>query len=414
MGDSDFSDEMAGARQMAGFKGFYQFLAPTRVISGRDLIEGIGFEFAKEGAKRVLVVTDEVIRGTGLIERVEQGLADGDLSVAGVFDDVPPDSDAGVVARCAQAAKDAGADAILAVGGGSVMDTAKLADVVFTFGGAPRDWEGYYGLPREDDGMGRPLPLAPLACIPTTCGTGSEVSFAAVIKDREEHIKYQVADFSMYPRLAVLDPESTRTLPPKLAASTGMDAMTHAIEGYVSSEWTPHGDAYALQALRLIRDNLRRAVETPEDDVARGNMLIAANLAIMPTSAGAIGIAHSLSHPCGAHYDVPHGVANAINLPWVIEFNSAAGEDIAAKYRDVNEIFGLEVGGDGAAVGHALAEHVRELVRSLGLPTRLSEVGVPESGIAQLVEGAMGDGCTLVNPVEVSEEDFAELYRRAL
>ena len=110
-----------------------------------------------------------------------------------------------------------------------------------------------------------------------------------------------------------------------------MDAMTHAIEGYVSREWTPHGDAYALQALRMIRDNLERAVAHPEDDDARGNMLIAANLAIQPTSAAAIGIAHSLSHPCGAHFDVPHGVANAINLPWVIEFNAAGGEDIADK-----------------------------------------------------------------------------------
>jgi lactaldehyde reductase len=190
--------------------------------------------------------------------------------------------------------------------------------------------------------------------------------------------------------------------------------MTHAIEGYVSSEWSPHGDAFALQALRMLRDNLEHAVEHPEDDAARGNMLIAANLAIQPTSTGAIGIAHSMSHPAGAHFGVPHGVANAINLPWVIEFNAAAGEDIAAKYRDINEIFGLEVGGDGASVGHALAEKVRSVVRSLGLPTRLSEVGVPESGIPVLVEGAMGDGCTLVNPVEPSEEDFAELYRKAM
>ena len=129
---------------------------------------------------------------------------------------------------------------------------------------------------------------------------------------------------------------------------------------------------------------------------------------------GAIGIAHSLSHPCGAHFDVPHGVANAINLPWVIEFNAAGGEDIADRYRDINELFGLEVGGDGATVGHTLAEHVRGVVTRLGLPTRLSEVGVQEAGIPVLVEGAMGDGCTLVNPREPTEEEFAELYVKAL
>jgi alcohol dehydrogenase len=400
--------------QVAGFKDFYQFLAPTRVVAGRGLIGGIGFEFSKEGAKRVLIVTDEVIRGTGLIDQVEAGVTDGGLEVAGVYDDVPQDSSSDVVESAAQLATESGANAILAVGGGSVMDTAKAANVIFTHGGTPREWEGYFGLPREDDGLGRPLELAPLACIPTTAGTGSEVSFAAVIKDRDERIKFQIGDFPMYPRLAVLDPEATRTLPPSIAAATGMDAMTHAIEGHVSSEWTPHASAYALQALRMIGENLEQAVGDPDDEDARGNMLIAANLAIQPTSSNAIGIAHSLSHPCGAQYDVPHGVANAINLPWVIEYNAAGGEPIADRYRDINEIFGLEVGGSGEQVGHVLAEHVRGIVKRLGLPTRLSEVGVPEEGIPALVEGAEGDGCTLVNPREPTAEDFAELYRKAM
>jgi len=401
-------------RQMSGFKDFYQFSAPTRVIAGRNLIEGVGFEFAKEGAQRVLIVTDEVIRGTGLIDRVQAGVEGGGLEVAGIFDGVPPDSDSAVVIACAEFGHECGADSILAVGGGSVMDTAKTSNVIFIHGGHPREWEGYYGLPRSNDGQGRPEELAPLACIPTTCGTGSEVSFVAVIKDREEHVKFIVADVPMYPRLAILDPESTRTLPRGLVAATGIDAMTHAIEGYVSSEWTPHGDAYALQALRMLRENLQLAVEHPEDESARGNMLIAANLAIQPTSSSAIGIAHSMSHPCGAYFDVPHGVANAINLPWVIEFNAAGGEDIAAKYRDIAELLGVESGGPGEQVGSALAEYVRALVRTLGLPTRLSEVGVPESGIPMLVEGAIGDACTLVNPREPTEEDFTELYRRAL
>ena len=399
----------------AAFRDFYQFVAPTRVIAGRGLIEGIGFEFAKEGAQRVLLVTDEIIRATGLIDRVHEGVASGEgMEVADIFDAVPQDSDNATVSACAEAAREGGADGFLAVGGGSVMDTAKAATVVFTHGGAPRDWEGYFGLPRADDGMGRPHELAPLACLPTTAGTGSEASFAAVIKDREEHVKFQVADFPMYPRLAVLDPEATRTLPPAIAAATGMDAMTHAVEGHVSCERNPHASAYALQALRLIADNLERAVREPDDEDARGNMLIAANLAIQPTSSGAIGIAHSLSHPAGAHYDVPHGVANAIHLPWVIEFNAAGGEDIADRYREINEVLGLDAGGSDEEVGHALAEHVRGLVRSLGLPTRLSEVGVPEEGIPQLVEGAEGDGCTLVNARETTAEDFTELYRRAL
>jgi alcohol dehydrogenase class IV len=403
----------AEGRQMAGFKDFYQWKSSARVIAGRSLIAGTGFEFAKEGAARVMLVTDEVIRGTGFVDTVRSGVEDGGLELAGVFDGVPQDSDTEVVASCSETAKEAGADSFLAVGGGSVMDTAKAANVLFTHGGTVRGWEGFLGLPREDEGMGRPLPLAPMAAIPTTAGTGSEASFAAVVKDRGENIKVEVADFPLIPDLAILDPAATETLPASVAAATGMDALTHAIEGYVSSEWNHHADAFALQAIRIIRDNLARAVEDSGEE-SRGNMLIAADLAIAPTGSGAIGITHSMSHPCGGQYEVPHGVANAINLPWVIEYNAAGGEDIAARYRTIADVMGIDAAGGGEQVGKSLADGVRELTRRLGLPHRLSEVGVPEQGIPALVEGAMGDGCTLVNPREPTEEDFAELYRRAL
>ena len=279
---------------LKGFKDFYQYAGTTRVIAGRALLESTGFEFQKEGARRVFLVTDQVIRGTGLVERVEAGIVDGGLEVAGIFDDVPQDSSTEVCDRCAAAAKEAGADSFVALGGGSVMDTAKVADVVFTHGGDAREQEGFYLMPREDDGMGRPLDIAPLACIPTTAGTGSEVSMAAVIKVPDENVKIEIADFPLFPRLAILDPDTTRTLPPAVAAATGMDAMTHAIEGYVSVDWSPHQDARSLQALRMIRDNLEAAVQRgEEDEEARGNMLIAANLAINI----ALGSVHAMSHP---------------------------------------------------------------------------------------------------------------------
>jgi alcohol dehydrogenase len=386
---------------------FYQHVAPTRVIAGRDLLGSTGFEFKKEGAGRVFVVTDEVVRGTGLVEKVEAGLADGGLEAAGVFDAVPQDSSTDVVERCAAAAEEAGADSFLAVGGGSVMDTAKVADAVFTHGGSAREQEGFFLMPRDADGMGRPLEIAPLACIPTTAGTGSEASMAAVIRDPEAKVKLEVADFPLFPRLAILDPETTRTLPARVAAATGMDAMTHAIEGYVSAQWNPHQDARSLHALRLMRDNLEPAVETPEDEDARGNMLIAANLAITIE----LGSVHAMSHPAGAIFGVPHGVANALHLPHVIRFNAEGGPDIADRYGDIADVLGVTAGAD---VGDALAEHVTELVVRLGLPTRLSEVGVPESGISQLVEGAIGDGTTLLNPREAGADEYEALYRRAL
>jgi alcohol dehydrogenase class IV len=178
----------------------------------------------------------------------------------------------------------------------------------------------------------------------------------------------------------------------------------------VSVDWSPHQDARSLHALRMLRDNLERAVQTPEDDVARGNMLIAANIAITI----ALGSVHAMSHPAGAQFGVPHGVANAIHLPHVVRFNAEGGDDIADRYRDIADIFDVESGGPGAEVGHALAGHFTELVERLGLPVRLSQVGVPESGIPALVEGAMGDGTTILNPREPSESDYEELYRRAL
>jgi alcohol dehydrogenase len=352
-------------------------------------------------------VTDGVVRGTGLVERVEAGVADGGLEVAGVYDDVPQDSSTDVVERCAAAAEAAGADSFLAVGGGSVMDTAKVADAVFTHGGGAAEQEGFFLMPREDEGMGRPLDIAPLACIPTTAGTGSEVSMAAVIKDPERKVKLEIADFPLMPRLAILDPESTRTLPPRVAAATGMDAVTHAIEGYVSTDWSPHQDARSLHALRMIRANLERAVERgEEDDEARGNMLIAANLAITIS----LGSVHAMSHPAGAHFGVPHGVANAIHLPHVVRHNAAGGPEIADRYRDVGEVFDV----DDPDIGEALAAYLTDLIARIGLPTRLSEVGVSEEGIPALVEGAMGDGTTLLNPREMAEEDYAQLYRDAL
>ncbi|MBA2504915.1 MAG: iron-containing alcohol dehydrogenase [Thermoleophilaceae bacterium] len=392
------------------FREFAQFTAPTRVVAGRDLIDGIGFEFMKEGAQRVFLVTDKVIRETGLADRVSAGLADGGLEVAGMFDAIEQDSAVPTVEACAAAAKEAGADSFFAVGGGSVMDTAKIAMTLFSHGGTVHEYEGIYALPRAADGMGAPLPVAPLGALPTTAGTGSEVSMAAVVKDHEAKVKLEFADFPLFPKLAVLDPAATATLPPAIAASTGMDAMTHAIEGYLTLDGSPQRDAFALHALRLLNANIEKAVLTPEDEDARGNMLVAAALAITQS----LGITHSMSHPAGGHFGVPHGVANAINLPHAIRFNAGGEPEVADRYRDVAEVMGTETGGSGPDVGDALATHIEGVTERLGLPRRLSEVGVPEDGIPALVEGAMGDGCTIVNPREPTEDDFTDLFRKAL
>jgi alcohol dehydrogenase len=195
-----------------------------------------------------------------------------------------------------------------------------------------------------------------------------------------------------------------------------MDAMTHAIEAYVSTEWSAHGEPFCLQALRLIRDNLPEAASGSAGEEARGNMLIAASLAIVPGAAGnfALGATHSMSHAAGGHYGVPHGVANAINLPHVVRFNAAGEEWIGERYRDIAELLGADASGSPSDVGDALAGWIAELTRSLGLPQRLSEAGVPEAGMEKLIEAAMGDGSTLVNPRELEEDDFRVLFEAAL
>ncbi len=408
----------AEAPSYQGFKDYYQFTHPTRVVVGRGMIEGTGFEFQKEGAKRPFIITDSIVRGTGLVDKVEAGILDGGLEISGHFDEVPQDSSTETCEACAAAAKEAGADSIVAVGGGSVMDTAKAANAVLTHGGKVLDYEGLFTLPRADDGMGEPLPLKPLACIPTTAGTGSEVSFGAVIKDPAQKLKILLGDFPLFPRLAILDPESTRTLPPQVAAATGMDAMTHAIEAFTSPEWSPHGEAFCLQALRMIRENLEQAVHgnPDENEVARGNMLVAACLAIVPGAAGAstLGAVHSMSHAAGGLHGVPHGVANSINLPHVIRFNCEGGPAIADRYRRVAELMGADASGDDAALADSLANWMTEMSAGLGLPTRLSEVGVPEASLDQLVDAAMGDGCSLTNARELLPEDFRALFTSAL
>ena len=191
-----------------------------------------------------------------------------------------------------------------------------------------------------------------------------------------------------------------------------MDALTHAIECYVCTESNPHGDAFCLQALAMIRDSLERAVHEPGDEDARGRMLIAASLAVVPSgSGGFFGVAHSIAHACGGLRGVAHGVANAIALPHAIRFNAALPA-VAARYRDLTTLLGLSSG--AAEAGEALADHVAGLVRSLGLPGRLSEVGVSGEDVSALVDAAMGDGCTLVNPREPSEQQMAALVRGAI
>ena len=291
---------------------FFEFWNPTKVVYGPGLARDFEAELAQLGVQRLFVVTDEVLhQKVGLVQPVLDGLKAAGVEVAGVFDRVPVNSEVGVCRRAADAASASGADGLLAVGGGSVIDTAKAANILVSLGGdLVEDYSGAHTMTQ---------PLKPLIVIPTTAGTGSEVTMAAVILDEESHSKLAFMDKYLLPNLAVLDPELLVSLPPGMTAATGMDAMTHACEAYWGLQKSPAADAFAAQAVRMMLKSLPAAVRDGTDLEARGATLIAASLAGVAFSHSMVGVVHAMAHACGGLYGTPHGTANAILLPHGME-----------------------------------------------------------------------------------------------
>ena len=364
---------------------FTEFRVMTRVVAGWGLADSLDIELARAGLWRGLVVTDPGVRP--LAERL---LSAAPHRLIGVHDAITPNSEVGQVERLADRAREVGAGFLLAVGGGSVIDTAKAASIVVTEGGHLLDHQGVNVLTR---------PLLPVAAVPTTAGTGSEVSCYAVIRDMNAATKVIFTSEWLAPALAVLDPALTLGLPPALTASTGMDALTHAVEAYLSNRAGPFSDALALAALETIHQYLPQAVQDGSDREARWHLLISSCQAGMAISWAMLGCAHALAHACGGMREVPHGVANAILLPHCLEYNRPAVEGRWWMLAD-------RMGADPVKVVAALA-------RRIGLPARLSEVGVAESDLEPLAEAAILDGSIVTNPREATLEGLAQILRAA-
>jgi alcohol dehydrogenase len=309
-----------------------------------------------------------------------------------VFTEVKPDSSVDVVNRGAAKAKELGADAIVSIGGGSSIDTAKGIAIVHAFGGSLRDHQGFQGFSR---------PTTPHVAIPTTAGTGSEVTKVAVIKDEEAHQKLLFGDFHIYPRVAILDPVLTVGMPRAITAGTGLDALTHAIESMHAMQAEPIADALALHAIRLVTQHLPAALATPSDLHHRGQMLIAATIAGIAFDNAQVGLVHAIAHTVGARHGVHHGTANAIALPHVLRFNA----DVAAEaYRAVGVAMGIVTTAmnDIAAVD-TVAKAIEKLVAEVGLPTRYRDAGVPESDLKKIAEVTLTDAAIVYNPKPVLE-----------
>jgi alcohol dehydrogenase len=374
---------------------------PTRVVFGDGVVGELALECKRLGIERAMVVTDRVLRErTDVIQRVEKALGS---RLGTIYDGVIPDTGVEVIDEGARLAREGGCDGLISVGGGSAIDTAKGMAIVITEGGSIRDHQGASRLSRRQ---------TPHIAVPTTAGTGSEVSLYIVVKDHRAHEKMHFMDDRIIPDTAVLDPSVTVAMPAQLTAATGMDALTHAIEAYTSINKNPIADGLALQAIRLIAQWLPKAFADGTDKVARGQMLIAANIAGMAFNSTGVGLVHAMAHVVGARHNVHHGTANAICLPHVIRFNA---DELGPCYRDVAEALGVDARdlGDEMA-GEAAAQAVAQLSARVQLPPRLRDVGVPEADLDACAEGSLSDGAIVYNGKFAADKELLlGVYRNA-
>ncbi len=382
----------------------FAWSGPTHleIGAGRAAMAGVLVD-QRLGCRRALLISDAGVNEAGLTDIVRGAL--GSL-LAGEFLDVPQDSGLEVIDACADHGRAVDADCVVALGGGSVLDTAKAAVVVLSEGRQAKamDAVGIQLLSTD------PLPLL---AIPTTAGTGSEVTNCAVIRDANRGRKVYIVDDRIIPPVAILDPQLTVGLPPLLTASTGMDALTHAIEAVVSRQANPISEGLALQAIRMIAINLPLVTDDPGDLEARVLMQQASTMAGWAFSVAQVGLVHGMSHALGARHGVPHGIGNGILLPHVMRFNQPAATPQLVR---VAEALGCERDGrDDAAMALAAADAVAFLLERTGHPTKLRAVHVPESGLEACAQLAVEDLATMTNPRPVrSPKEVVEVYLQAM
>ena len=377
----------------------FSYVAPTKVIFGEGSVCELPMEVKALGNKAFLV-TDPGLIETGLVDQVKATL--GDL-LAGVFAEVPQDSGMTVVDKGAERALAAGADVLVSLGGGSVIDTAKGMCIVMKEGGSLKDFQGMQMLTR---------PQIPHVVIPTTAGTGSEVTSGAVVLDPEQGQKIIIFEYFNTPRTAILDPRMTLKLPAGLTASTGMDAMTHAVESYTAQARNPISDAAALHAIKLIIKYLPAAVENGANLLARGQMQIAALLAGWAFSNAMVGLVHAMAHSLGAICRIPHGLANSILLPHVMRYNLSEIPELTA---DIAEAMGVAIQDmDTLSAAQAAVDTMQAFAKSIGLNQRLRDLGVDANLLKDCAELSMSDGSIVYNPKIVTDaEEVLDVYRKA-
>ncbi|WP_145192404.1 L-threonine dehydrogenase [Pseudomonas sp. URMO17WK12:I11] len=378
------------------------FFIPPVNIMGIDCLEQAMSAVAGYGLRKALIVTDQGLAQAGVAARIAQKLALQDIDSV-VFDGAKPNpSIANVEAGLALLQRER-CDCVVSLGGGSPHDCAKGIALCATNGGHISDYEG---VDRSRK------PQLPLIAINTTAGTASEMTRFCIITDEARHVKMAIVDRNVTPILSVNDPALMVAMPKGLTAATGMDALTHAIEAYVSTAATPITDACALKAISLISENLRQAVNDGTDLQARERMAYAQFLAGMAFNNASLGYVHAMAHQLGGFYDLPHGVCNAVLLPHVQRFNAQVS---AVRLRDVAKALGVKVCGLDAEQGAAAAvSAIEHLAAAVGIPAGLAELGVQLEDFPVLAQNALKDACGLTNPRVASQEEIEGLFRAAL
>jgi alcohol dehydrogenase class IV len=377
------------------------FYVPTKIVKGIGALEQLGTEAKVFNAKRALIVTGKNIAKVGVAELVQKCLTKSGIETE-IFDEVMPDPTVKLVEKGTVIVKEGNFDLLIGLGGGSNIDAAKAMSIMANNPGSICDYEGADKFSN---------PTLPIIAIPTTAGTGSEVTYSAVITDTDRNYKFVVWSSLVAPKVAILDPRMPSTAPISVIVAAGMDALTHAIESYVSKNANAYSDTLALASMKLIEDNLRQCVADPHNLTMMFHMQIAANMAGMAFTSTKLGIVHALALPVSALFHVPHGIANAILLPHGMEFNLIA---YPKKFINIARTMGEHV--DGLRMmeaAYASVDAVVELADDIGAPINLERVGVTQESLSKMAEDAMKSGHIAVNPRHVTLEDAMMILEKA-
>ena len=379
----------------------FRFQAPGKILYGPDSLLELGTEAAIFGKKALIVTGQSSTRKSGVLDRMEEILGKAGLETV-IFDQVESDPSVHTIIKGVELCKEVEPDMIIGIGGGSPLDAAKVINLLYINGGQVRDYVQEKVV----------TPLLPFLAIPTTAGTGSEVTRFSVITDTEAKIKMLIPGKYLIPDVAILDPVLTVTMPPDVTAATGLDALTHAIEAYISKLQQPLTDVFALSAIQKISSALITAVKEPGNLEARTTMLIGQMEAGLAFSNASVALVHSMSRPLGAHFGVPHGLANALLLPHVMEYNMDQTIPRFAQIAKVMGINTLTLSDEEAASGAVTA--VKKIFADTGLPACLEEIGITMDKIPVMAQDALESGSTKNNPKSPTLEDIIAIYEKAM